>query len=224
MAQTRRLLRRLFVLLLWWTTPAQSIPANEQTAWQRARTDTSSWANSAPILFGAITAAGGGALGALATSLISNAPILVEVVAGIVGAVTGFLLIVLAIAGVFWVLAPHRQRDEARTQVTRLHAPTKEIVPTTPLGEAIDLSLMQAEAIEQERSFLSDEDLLKRVRRWKSETVSALTEAKKLQESLLGGSEFSTADDALSFLREKATLLKDALMQLDRESEQAIYL
>ncbi len=155
----------------------------------------------------------------------SNLTTFAKVLLAALGAGVGSLLIlgpVVYFASL--AAAPHRQRNHARAEVRSLRKAAKEIVPTTALGEAIDLSLMQAEAIKQERSFLSDEDLLKRVRKWKSETTDALSEAKELQKSLLEGPELSTTDDALSFLHEKATLLKDALMHLDRESQQSTYL
>lgn len=114
-AIARCLLRRPLALLRPQVEAARKVPKLEQTAWQRATTDTSDWANRVPVMFGAITTAGAAALGIFASSLSKH--IVPEILLGVVGAVVGFYAVVSLLAGVLWVAAPVRQRDEARAQL-----------------------------------------------------------------------------------------------------------
>jgi hypothetical protein len=130
MASVRKPLPRLFAWSLRWISSAEEIPALEQTAWQRARVDASSFAAGKPIRFGILTTAGAGGVGALAAVLASGVPLLLQIALGALGTVAGFLVAVLVIAAICWVLAFPKQRNEARTEGWRLH-------PTAADGPAL---------------------------------------------------------------------------------------
>jgi hypothetical protein len=123
MGSVRKRLRGWFAWLFRWTTSATEVPPLSQTAWQRAKTDTASFAAQRPIFFGALVTAGVGGVGALAAILAAGASPGLTILAGIGGALAGFFLIILLIAGVEWVLAFPRQRNEARGAVADLEGP-----------------------------------------------------------------------------------------------------
>jgi hypothetical protein len=104
-----RLLRRL-------AGPAAQIPKLKQTAAQRARVDTSTWATDAPIRFGLLTAASGAGVAAVGAWQANRNGLAAgwQIAVGIGGAVVGFLLAVGVIFAVEWLTAPTRQRNEAR--------------------------------------------------------------------------------------------------------------
>jgi hypothetical protein len=120
LASVRDRLRHAFAWLFRWTASAKDVPAIKQTAWQRAKVDTSSFAAGRPILFGTFATAGVATVGIVAATLASGHSVAVQVVCGVVGAVGGFLLIVIVIVGICWLLAFPRQRNEARTEVRTL--------------------------------------------------------------------------------------------------------
>jgi hypothetical protein len=151
MAAVPEALRRIFRAALRWTTSARSVPAIEQTAWERATADASSWANSAPIRFGGLSAAGAGAVGVLAAVLTSETPLIVQILCGLIGAVVGFYAAVFGIVGFRWLSAFRLQRNEAREALTALetaetseaeHEATKEqFAQAIRLGQTIPVPL-----------------------------------------------------------------------------------
>ena len=145
LAPVRERLQRWFAWLFRWTASAKAVPAIKQTAWQRAKVDTSSFAAGRPILFGALAAAGVAVVGILAAVWTSGEPVLVQVVCGVVGAVVGFLLIALVIAIICWLRAFPKQRNEARKEVERL---TGEPEPDAQLFKDFDAFLIAARAKE----------------------------------------------------------------------------
>lgn len=122
MDSVRSRLRSWFAWLFHWTASAKAVPAIEQTAWQRAKVDTSSFAAGWPILFGALVTAGVAAGGVLPAVWTSGYTTLVIVVGAVAGALVGFFLVIALVALVCWLLAFPRQRNEARGEVKRLEA------------------------------------------------------------------------------------------------------
>jgi hypothetical protein len=145
MAQVRVGLRSIFGWLLRWTASAKAVPRLKQTAWQRAKADTSAFAALRPILFGLLATVGAAAVGLSLPLLIPGLPPRWQVLVGVIGAGLGFVLVVLACAGISWLLAPVRQRDEARAEVDRLTE-----VPDADVGlfEDFDAFLAAARATE----------------------------------------------------------------------------
>lgn len=145
MAQVRAGLRWIFGWLLRWTASAKAVPRLKQTAWQRAKASTSAFAALRPVLFGLLATVGAAAVGLSLPLLIPGLSPGWQVLVGVIGAGLGFVLVVLACAGISWLLAPVRQRDEARAEVDRLTE-----VPDADVGlfEDFDAFLTAARATE----------------------------------------------------------------------------
>lgn len=122
MDSVRSRLRSWFAWLFRWTASDEAVPSSEQSAWQRAKVDTSSFAARCPIWFGALVTAGAAAAGILAAIWTSGHSTPVIVVCGVVGALVGFLLVIALVSLICWLRAFPKQRNEARREVRRLEA------------------------------------------------------------------------------------------------------
>jgi hypothetical protein len=108
-----------------WAARADDVRRPEQSAFQRARVDTSAWAGSSPIRFGLLTAACIAGGSAVSVWLADGLALGWQVTAGIAGAAVGFVLAAVIVFTVAWVTAPVRQRNEARRAI-RARSPERD--------------------------------------------------------------------------------------------------
>jgi hypothetical protein len=95
----------------------------EQTGWQRGKSDTATWAQDRPISFNVVPVAVGGGVGVVVATLLTRklAP-WAQVLIWAAGAVVGYFLAVMLVAVVLALLAPRRQRNELRAELSERHS------------------------------------------------------------------------------------------------------